>query len=109
MPRVVIKLANLAWLVIVFIGLPAATHAQFANWNIGPASTPKMLVSGGLALGALANFIMAVTRKKPKDRVLWWEWMAIFTALLIVQYGYVNGYLNFNWLKHSLQWIQSKL
>lgn len=109
MPRVVIKLLNLAWLVIVFIGLPAATHAQLFNWNIGPASTPKTLISGGLALGALANFFMAVTRKKPKDRLIWWEWMAIYTALLIVHYGYANGYFNFNWLKHALQWVQARI
>ena len=109
MPRVAIKLVNLAWLVLVLIGLPAATHAQIADWNIGPASTSKNLVSGGLALGALANFVMAILQKKKKDRILWWEWMAIFTALLIVQYGYANGYFNFDWLKHTLQWIRAKL
>ena len=109
MPRLLIKVANVAWLVIVFIGVPAATHAQFANWNITQASTARMLVFAGLAVGVAANVLLAMTFKKNKDQILCWEWVAAFAGLLIVQYAYANGYLNFNWLKQALQWLQSKL
>jgi hypothetical protein len=108
-PRLLIKLVNLAWLVIVFIGVPAATHAQIGNYNISQASTTKMLIFGGLALAAVANGVMAMTQKKHKDQILCWEWAAIFGGLLIVQYAYTNGYLSFNWLKQSLLWVKSKL
>jgi hypothetical protein len=107
--RFLIKVVNLAWLVIVFIGVPAATHAQIGNWNISQASTARLLIFGGLALAAVGNGVGAMMLKKRKDQILCWEWAAIFGGLLIVQYAYTNGYLNFNWLKKSLQWVQSKL
>jgi hypothetical protein len=107
-PRLIIKVANIAWLVIVFIGVPAATHAQIANWNITHASTGRMLVFVGLAMGVAANVLLAMTLKKHKDQILCWEWVAAFAGLLIVQYAYANRYLNFDWLKKALQWLQSK-
>ena len=94
---------------IVFIGVPAATHAQIGNWNISHDSTTRLLIFGGLALAAVGNGVLAMMLKKHKDQILCWEWAAIFGGLLIVQYAYTNGYLNFNWLKKSLQWVQSKL
>src|SRR5580693_3779532 len=104
MSRLLIKVANIAWLVIIFIGVPAVTHAQVGNWSITQASTARMLVFVGLALAAVGNALLAMTFKKHKDQILCWEWVAAFAGLLIVQYAYVNGYLNFNWLKKALQW-----
>ena len=110
MSRFLVKVINVAWLVLIFIGVPAITHAQVGNWNITQASTARMLVFGGLALAAAANAILALAAfKKHKDRLLCWEWVAVFVGLLIVQYAYTKGYLNFNWLKKALRWIQAKL
>jgi hypothetical protein len=108
-PRILIKVVNLVWLVIIFIGVPAITHAQVGNWDITEESTARLLIFGGLALAAIGNGIAAMLLKKHKDQILCWEWAAIFGGLLIVQYACANGYLNFNWLKKVLQWMQSKL
>ena len=109
MPRFLIKVANVAWLVIIFIGLPAITHASIGNWNVTQASTARLLIFGGLALAAAGNTVLAMTFKKHKDQILCWEWAAVFGGLLIVQYAYTSGYLNFNWLKRALQWVQARL
>jgi hypothetical protein len=37
---------------------------------------------------------------------LCWEWTAVFIGLLFVQYAYLRGYFNFNWLKQTLLWFQ---
>ncbi len=108
MPRLLVKIANIAWLVIIFIGVPAITHAQFGHWDVTPESTARMLIFWGLVLGLAANVLMATTFKKRKDQTLGWEWVAAFAGLLIVEFAYTHGYLNFNWLKESLQWLQSK-
>jgi uncharacterized membrane protein len=109
MPKFLIKVANVAWLVIIFIGVPAITHAQVGNWHITQASTARALIFGGLVLAAVTNTLLAMTIKKQKDRVLCWEWVAAFGGLLIVEFAYTNGYLNFNWLRRALQWVQAKL
>ena len=109
MPKLFIKVANVAWLVIIFIGVPAITHARFGHWDVTQASTARMLVFWGLALGLAANVLLAMTLKKRKDQTLCWEWVAAFAGLLILEFAYANGYLNFNWLKKSLEWLRSKL
>ena len=67
-----------------------------------------MLIFGGLTLGAAANVGLGLWFKKHKDKALCWEWAAVFGGLLIVQYAYVYNYLNFNWLKRALQWVQAR-
>jgi hypothetical protein len=75
MPRFLIKLANVVWLVIIFIGVPAITHAQVGNWHITQASTLRALIFGGLAFAAATNTLLAMTLKKHKDQKLCWEWV----------------------------------
>jgi hypothetical protein len=31
---------------------------------------------------------------------------AVFGGLLLAGYGYLHDYFNFNWLKHTLLWVQ---
>jgi hypothetical protein len=40
---------------------------------------------------------------------LCWEWAAVFGALLGVEFAFVQGWLNFNWLKQTLLWLQKHL
>ncbi len=109
MPRFLIKMANVVWLVIIFIGVPAITHAQVGNWHITPASTSRALIFGGLTFAAATNTLLAMTLKKRKDQILCWEWVAAFGGLLIVQYAYTSGYLTFDWLRRTLHWFQTHL
>lgn len=107
MPRLFIQCVNAALLVIIFIGVPAITRAQFGNVQIGSAPKLRLLLFWGLALALLGNVISAwfVFKKKPQ-RKLCWEWAAVFGGLLLAYCAYAFGYLHFDWLRKSLLWLQ---
>jgi hypothetical protein len=107
MQRLFIQCLNVALLVMVFIGLPAATRAQLGNWHISPAQQSQWLMFWGLALAAAGNAVTALGLiKSRKERKLCWEWTAVFIGLLFVQYTCLRGYFNFHWLKQTLLWFQ---
>ena len=107
MQRFLIKCVNFALLIIIVIGVPAVTRAQF--WNVQIVSAPKLqlLSFWGLSL-ALGGNILAATMlfKGRKERMLCWEWAAVFGGLLGIQFAFTHGYFNFAWLKQALQWVQ---
>jgi len=110
MQRLLIQCVNVTLLVLVFIGLPAATRAQWAGWQISPAAQPQRLMLWGLALAAAGNAAAALGPvKNRKDRKLCWEWTAIFAGLLLVQYAFERGWFKFDWLKQALLWLQNHL
>jgi hypothetical protein len=64
----------------------------------------------GSALAVAGNLIGALGLvKSGKERKLCWEWTAVFAGLLLVQYAFLRGHLNFDWLKQSLLWLQKHL
>lgn len=107
MQRFLIKLVNGALLVVVLIGIPAATRMQFGTWEISPAQMAQKLMFWGLALGIVANVLGAtIFVPGPKAKALCAEWAFIFGGLLYLEYAYVHGWINFDWLKHALLWLQ---
>jgi hypothetical protein len=107
MQRFLIQCANFALLVLLFIGVPAVAHGQMGDWEVAPVSTLRKLIFGGLLIAIMGNGIAAgFLIKSRKERVLCWEWIAVFGGLLAVQVAFIHGYLNFEWLKHALQWMQ---
>jgi len=107
MQRLSIQCFNVALLVLVFIGLPAATRTQWGNWHISPARQSQWLMFWGLALAAAGNAVAALGLiKSRKERKLCWEWTAVFIGLLFVQYAFLRGCFNFNWLKQTLLWVK---
>lgn len=110
MRRFLIQCLNVAWLVLVFIGLPAATRMQLGRWQISSTHQPQWLIFWGLALAATGNAAAAVGPVKgPKERRLCWQWLAVFAGLLAVQYAFIRGCFNFDWLKQILVWLQKHL
>ena len=110
MQRFLIQCLNVAWLILVFIGLPAATRAQWGSWQISSAAQSQLLMLWGLAMAAAGNLVGALGGiKSRKERKLCWEWLAVFIGLLLVQYAFYRGYFNFEWLKQSLLWLQKHL
>jgi hypothetical protein len=110
MQRFLIQCANFALLVLLFIGVPAVAHAQMGDWEVTPVSTLHKLIFGGLLIAIMGNGIAAgFLIKSGKERILCWEWTAVFGGLLAVQIALIHGYLNFEWLKHALQWLQKHL
>lgn len=107
MQRFLIQCANFAVLTFLLIGIPAVAHAQMGDWEIFQASTLHKLIFGGLLIAALGNATAAsFIIKSRKEQLLCWEWAAVFGGLLAVQFIFARGYLNFEWLKRSLIWLQ---
>jgi len=108
--RFLIQCANFLLLVLLLIGLPAAAHAQLGDWEIFPGATYSRLVFAGLSLAAAGNAGAALFLiKARKERILCWEWAAVFGGLLAVKFAFARGYLNFEWLKRALLWLQKHL
>ena len=107
MQRFLIVTTNCAMLVLLVIGLPAATHVQLGNWQIASVSTGWQLLFWGLAAAGTGNILAALAFVKGRNgKMLCWEWAAVFGGLLLACYGFWHGYFNFNWLKQTLQWFQ---
>jgi hypothetical protein len=110
MQRFLIITANCVLLVLLLIGLPAATRAQWGNVELSSASAGRLLMFCGLGIATAINVLAAVYLVKVrKVKSLCWEWAAVFAALLLAYYGFVRGWFDFNWLKHALQWLQRHL
>ena len=110
MQRFLIKAVNFALLIIMVIGVPAVTRAQLGQFQITPAPTLRLLSFWGLSLGLGGNILAATLLfKGRKERILCWEWAAIFGVLLFAYSAFALGYFNFNWLKKALLWLQSRV
>jgi hypothetical protein len=109
MQRLFIQCLNVALLVLIFIGLPAATRAQLGHWHVSSGESSSRLMFWGLVLVVGGNTIAALGLvKSRKERKLCGQWAGIFTALLLVQFAFNRGYINFDWLKQSLLWLQKR-
>lgn len=110
MQRVLIITANCVLLAFLLIGLPAATREQVGNLQLSHASTGRVLMFTGLTIAAAANILVALLLiKNRKQKIVCWEWAAVFIALLLAFYGFTRGYFNFEWLKKILLWLQNHL
>ena len=110
MQRFLIQCVNCVLLAIIFFGIPAVTGMQFGDWQISSVPQARRLMFWGLALAAAGNVVAALGLiKSRKERKLGWEWAGVFIGLLLVQYAYIRGDFNFNWLKSALLWLQNHL
>jgi hypothetical protein len=110
MQRILIITTNCALLVLLLIGLPAATHDQVGNLQLSSATTSRMMLLTGLGIAAGLNVLAGLFLiKAPKQKIICWEWAGIFAAVLLVYYAYTRGYFNFEWLKKTLLWLQHHL
>ena len=108
MQRFLIISANCVLLALLLIGLPAATQAQWGDWQIASVSTGRRLLFWGLAIATAANILLghSLVRGR-KGKMLCWEWAAVFAGLLLVGWAFTRHYLDFNWLKQTLLWLQN--
>jgi hypothetical protein len=107
MKRFLIIAANCALLVFLLIGFPAATGAKLGDWQVLSAPAARLLLFAGLGTAAAGNVLAALFLiKGRKEKILCWEWSAVFGALLLVHWAFTRGYFNFEWLKQMLLWLQ---
>lgn len=110
MQRFLIVITNCALLALLLIGLPAATREHFGDMQLSSASTGRRLMFWGLGIAVAANILAALTfAKGRKPKILCWEWAAIFGGLWLVWFAFVRGWINFEWLKQTLLWLQNHL
>lgn len=109
MHRLLIHCLNGALLVLIFIGLPAATRVQWGEWQISEAVQSQWLIFWGLLLAAVSNAVAALRPFKGlKIRKLCVEWAVVFAVLLAAQFAHIRGYIDFEWLKQLLLWLQKR-
>ena len=109
MQQFLLRCVNFAMLIVMVIGIPAVTHAQLGNFQITPAPTLQLLSFWGLSLALGGNVLAAALLfKGRKERMLCWEWAAIFGVLLFAYSAFALGYFKFNWLKQTLLWLQKR-
>ena len=107
MQRLLIKCVNFALLIIIVIGVPAITSAQFWNVQIVSASKLQLLSFWSLSVALAGNILAAAfLLKGRKERILCWEWAAVFGVVLFACGAFALGYLKFDWLKAILLWLQ---
>ena len=108
MQRIFVNVVNCALLVLILIGVPAISHKQFWHWQISSAPTAEKLTFGGLILAIGANVLAAtIFFKNPKAKESCAKWSFIFGGILFLEYACFRGWLNFDWLKNSLLWMQN--
>lgn len=107
MQRFLIQIVNFSLLFVILVGIPAATRAQVGGWQISSATNVRLVIFWGLGIAAGLNAAGAwFFIKNRKDRKHCWGWVAIFGGLWLAYFGFVRGWFNFEWLKHTLQWLQ---
>ena len=107
MQRLFIQCLNGVLLVLIFIGLPAATRAEWGHWQVSAGAQSQWLMFWGLALAAAGNTAAALGLVKSRaERKLCGEWAAVFALLLLVQFAFNRGYIHFEWLKQALLWLK---
>jgi hypothetical protein len=110
MQRFLIKCANCAVLVLIVIGIPSITRVEFRGLEIGSDEKLRLLLFWSFALAIGLNLFAGLFLvKSKKERLLCWEWAAVFGVLLFAYCAFVFGYLNFDWLKNFLLRLQSHL
>ena len=107
MQRLFINVVNGALLVLILIGLPAATRLEFWQLQISWAPTPQMLTLWGLGLCALANAAAALALvKSRKEQALCAKWAFVFAGFWLVDFACFRGWFNFHWLQRVLRWFR---
>lgn len=103
MTRFLVKSINFVLLILVVVGIPAITRVEFHGWQLGSAPKLQLLLFWTLALALALNILAgSFLIKAKKDRLLCWEWAAVFGVLLFAYSAYAFGYFNFDWLKNFL-------
>jgi len=109
MQRFFINCVNWAMFIIIFIGIPAVTYRQIGHWQISSKPAAEKLMFWGLAIGITFNVLGATLFPfglKTKESCA--KWALILGGLLLLECAFVQGYLNFDWLKKGLVWFQSR-
>jgi hypothetical protein len=105
-----IQLLNFTWLFVILVGVPAATRAQFGHWQISSVPAARLAIFWGLGLAAGLNAFGAVkVVRAGRERKKCLEWAMVFGALWLAYFALVRGWINFEWLKRVLLWIQGHL
>jgi len=98
-----LRLANVLWLAVVLIGVPAITSVDLGALRLGSDHWSDQLLFAGLGLGVAANGLLDlfVLRSRPERRCCR-GWLVVFGILLAVALLEAFGVIDFQWLKEGL-------
>lgn len=105
MPTIFIHAANIFWLVLMFVGVPAATALQLGRVQLSATPEFQMLTLGGFGLSVALNFLGG-TLARGKSARIWWKWLFVHAGWLAIYYLVFAGHIHFRWLKDTLLWLK---
>ncbi len=105
-----IHIVNILVLIIVLIGVPAATSVRLGSLQIGSRPASELVTLGLLALALAVNLLgWLFLGPKRKTRQLWSRWAACILMVIALELIFFEGILSFDWLKTSLLWLKSRI
>ena len=105
-----IHTVNILFLIIILIGVPAATSVRLGSLQIGSRPASEIVTLGLIGLAMTINFTgWLFLGAKRKTRQLWFRWSIAFGLLFAFELIFFEGYLDFDWLQSSLLWLKSKI
>jgi hypothetical protein len=102
MCRIIIHAVNAVLFILIVIGIPAITSMQLGTLQLTSTPHSRMLTLWGLGLAAGGNAIVAFLCSNRKNRWAGLVWVLVFGGLMLVQYLFFAGLLQFDWLKKLL-------
>jgi lysylphosphatidylglycerol synthetase-like protein (DUF2156 family) len=110
MQRWLLHSLNIAYLVLMLVGLPAAASAHWFDWRITVTRQLYLVLIVASSLGAALNgFAAFFLAQGKRNRRLCLQWCAAHATLLLLHAAVHQGYIHFDWLKRFLLHLQSLL
>ena len=105
-----IHTVNVLFLIIVLIGVPAATSVRLGSLQIGSRPASELVTIALLSFALGTNFLgWLFLGNKRRTRQLWFRWGTAHLMILAVELTFFEGFLDFDWLQRSLLWLKSHL
>lgn len=88
------------------IGVPAITGVSLGSLRLSSDSWLQRLMVGGLGLGVALNGLVAWNTRPRRQRRACRGWMVLHATILAVAVAAYLDWIDFEWLRHTLQGIR---
>lgn len=102
----IVHVANLCFLAILLIGLPAAASQRVGPYRLSEDPTLRWLIFAGLGTATAINVLASLFAPGKKTRHRCRRWFVAHLVLLLFQWLLLTGMIDFSWLKRFLRWVQ---
>ncbi|MCS1407373.1 MAG: hypothetical protein M2R45_00531 [Verrucomicrobia subdivision 3 bacterium] len=110
MRRYAIHTLNISLLIIIVIGVPAATSIRLGSIQISSRPANETVTLAALLITAIFNgFASIALAPKSGEKILWRNWAITAAGLLGFYLALYAKFVHFQWLKQGLLWLKSLL